>query len=283
MNLVTVDVEDWFHICGGGGPLAEENWDRLPSRVIPTTERVLGCLDRAGVTATFFVVGWVAERFPELVTRILDAGHEVGSHSARHRRVYELTADAFADDVRRSVRALHQAGAKDVRAFRAPEWSINRRAPWALDQLASEGFSVDASMAPLRIVGDVGYPRHPHLRSTSYGPIVEVPPLVADRFGHVMPLGWGWGLRMSSPRQVLGTMERANAQGAAAVLAVHPWEIDPNPPRIRLSPRLYFSHYFYLAGFESRFQEVLNHGTFTTLSAVERAVRSAAEPCVSAA
>ncbi|MFN2447264.1 MAG: polysaccharide deacetylase family protein [Vicinamibacterales bacterium] len=283
MNLVTVDVEDWFHICGCGGPLAEEHWERLPSRVISTTERLLDCLDRAGVTATFFVVGWVAERFPQIVTRILGAGHEVGSHSARHRRVYELTREAFADDVRSSVRALETAGADAVRAFRAPEWSINDRAPWALGELVAQGFRVDASMAPLRIVGDINYPRHPHLRSTPRGAIVEVPPLVADRFGHVMPLGWGWGLRMSSPRRVLATMERANAQGWAAMLAVHPWELDPDPPRVRLSPRLHFSHYFCLAGFEARFQEVLKHGTFTTLGAIEQAVRSAADPCVFAA
>jgi polysaccharide deacetylase family protein (PEP-CTERM system associated) len=265
MNIFTVDVEDWFHVCGVGGALDREHWASLPSRVELTTHRLLDLLAAAAVPATFFVVGWVAERFPDLVQAILRAGHDVGSHSYWHRRVYELTVAEFVEDLGAATAALHAAGAPPPRAYRAPEWSINDRAPWALETLVQHGYAVDASMAPVRIVGRVDYPRVPHLRTTPSGPIVEVPPFVTDTLGQVMPLGWGWGLRMSSPRRVLKTLEAANRAGAPAVLTVHPWEVDPEPPRVALPPRLRFAHYFRLDGFERRLEEIVRHAPFTRL------------------
>ncbi len=138
------------------------------------------------------------------------AGHEIGSHGHHHLRAYDLTPDAFAADLRRSVSALNAVGVPRVTSFRAPEWSINERSLWALGALAQEGFEVDASMAPVRLVGSPAFPRHPHVRQTASGSITEVPPLVADRFGQVMPIGWGWGLRMSSPGRVLRSIEEMN-------------------------------------------------------------------------
>ncbi len=260
-NAFTVDLEEWFHVCGVE-PLRFERWATLPSRVEPTTRWLLDALDRANVRATFFIVGWVAERFPQLVEAVRDAGHEIGSHGHAHRRVYELDAEAFRRDLQASVQALKAAGAYDVSLFRAPEWSVNDRSLWALDVLVEEGFGLDASMAPLTMVGSLSSPRYPHVRQTSAGPIVEVPPLVADRFGQVMPLGWGWGLRMSSPRRVLEAIERVNRRGQPAVLTVHPWEIDPDPPRVRLPARLHFAHYFRIGGFADRLRAILSGGHF---------------------
>ena len=168
-------------------------------------------------------------------------------------------------DLRESVKVLSASGAGRVEMFRAPEWSINDRSPWALEVLAEEGFAIDASMAPVKLVGSVSYPRYPHIRNTPAGPITEVPPLVADRFGQVMPIGWGWGLRMSSPRRVLKTIDAANRAGRPAVLMVHPWELDPAPPRVRLPARLYFAHYFRLSGFRNRLREVLSGTAFGRL------------------
>jgi polysaccharide deacetylase family protein (PEP-CTERM system associated) len=259
-NVFTVDVEEWFHVCGVGGPLGRDRWEQLPSRVELTTNRVLDLLDAAGITATFFIVGWIAERFPRLVERIRSAGHELGSHGYAHERAYDLGPDQFLLDLRHSVAALTAVGVPEVRLFRAPEWSINGRSLWALDGLTAEGFVLDASMAPLKIVGDVRYPRHPHMRRTTTGCILEVPPLVADRFGQVMPLGWGWGLRMSSPRRILAAIEAENRRGRPAVFTVHPWEIDPEPPRVRLPAMLQFAHYFRLGGFDERLREILGSG-----------------------
>ena len=260
-NAFTVDLEEWFHVCGVE-PLRFERWATLPSHVEPTTRWLLDALDRANVRATFFIVGWVAERFPQLVEAVRDAGHEIGSHGHAHRRVHELDAEAFRRDLQASVRALKAAGADDVSLFRAPEWSVNDRSLWALDVLVEEGFRLDASMAPLTMVGSLSSPRYPHVRQTLAGPIVEVPPLVADRFGQVMPLGWGWGLRMSSPRRVLDAIERVNRRGQPAVLTVHPWEIDPDPPRVRLPARLHFAHYFRIGGFADRLRTILSGGHF---------------------
>jgi polysaccharide deacetylase family protein (PEP-CTERM system associated) len=261
-NVFTVDLEEWFHICGVSGLLAPEHWDRLPSRIEPTTHRVLDLLDTANIRATFFVVGWIADRYPRLIERVRAAGHEIGSHGYIHERAFDLGPERFREDLRASVKALGGIGVEAVRAFRAPEWSINERSLWALDVLAAEGFSIDASMAPLRMVGDCRYPRYPHLRVAAQGPILEVPPLVADRFGQVMPMGWGWGLRMSSPRRVMNIVDAENRKGRPAVFTLHPWEIDPDPPRVRLPAGKYFAHYFQLGGFVTRLREILSATNF---------------------
>jgi polysaccharide deacetylase family protein (PEP-CTERM system associated) len=268
-NLFCVDLEEWFHICGVDGALARNHWDQLPSRVESTTRTLLDMLDRAGVPATWFVVGWVAERHPRLIEDVVAAGHQIGSHGYAHERAYDLGADRFRADVRASVDILHGITGRPVTCFRAPEWSINDRSRFALPSLVEDGFTHDASMAPLKLVGDVTYPRYPHLRQTPSGSIVELPPLVADRFGQVMPMGWGWGLRMSSPARVLRTMEAANRRGVAAVLTVHPWELDPDPPRVRLRPGLRFAHYFRLSGFRARLEEILGGATFGRLAGID--------------
>jgi polysaccharide deacetylase family protein (PEP-CTERM system associated) len=264
-NAFTVDLEDWFHICAAGAALAPGNWDRLPSRVELTTRLLLDLLDAENVRATFFVVGWVAERHAALVDAVRRAGHEIGSHSYIHEKAYDLGREKFRADVRESVRVLSGIAGGPVTMFRAPEWSINDRSPWALEVLVDEGFRLDASMAPVKLVGDISYPRYPHIRNTPAGPITEVPPLVADRFGQVMPMGWGWGLRMSSPRRVLRTIDAVNRAGRPAILTVHPWELDPNPPRVRLPARLHFAHYFRLSGFRHRLRDVLQGTVFGRL------------------
>lgn len=275
MNAFTVDLEEWFHICGVGGDLAADRWDHLPSRVESTTRWLLDELDRAGIRATWFVLGWVAERHPRLVEEVCGAGHTIGSHGHTHTRIFELGPASLANELVRSRRALEDTGASAITAFRAPEWSLNTRVPWAFDTLLAHGYTLDASMAPLRIVGQVDYPRVPHLRPAASGAIVEVPPFVADRYGHVMPMGWGWGLRMSRPARVAREIERANRQGRPAVLTVHPWEIDPDPPRTRLPARQHFAHYFRLRGFATRLREILRIVPFTTLTAVSATARVA--------
>lgn len=262
LNFLTVDVEEWFHVCGVGGPLAPRNWDHLPGRVEQTTCLVLDLLDRRSVTATFFVLGWVAARHPRLVERIVAAGHEVACHGWAHRRVYELAPAAFDADLERAATALRAAGAPLPIGFRAPEWSINDRSSWALERLVRAGYRYDSSMTPLRLLGDPGYPQVPYHRDTPAGPLLEVPPLVGRRFGQNYPLGGGWGLRMSRPQTVLREIERRNRLGEPVMLFVHPWELDPTPPRVALGPALRFSHYFRLAGFAGRLEEIISGARF---------------------
>jgi polysaccharide deacetylase family protein (PEP-CTERM system associated) len=266
-NCLTVDVEEWFHVCGTEG-LAVDRWDTLLSRVVDTTRDVLDLLDACGVRGTFFVLGWIADRYPGLVEEIVRAGHEVGSHGHLHQRVFELTPESFARDLEAGRAALAAAGVQNVRGYRAPEWSINDRSLWALDALARAGFTFDSSMAPLRIVGDPGYPKQPHARSTSCGDVLEFPPLVDRRFGQNMPLGLGWGLRMTAPGRVIRVIEDRNTRGIPVALAVHPWEIDPDPPRVKLPPAKSFAHYFRLGGFRGRLERILRGAAFAPMGEV---------------
>ncbi len=269
LNAFTVDVEEWFHICGVD-TLTPAHWPALPSRVVSNTDRLLALLDTRGVRGTFFVLGYVAERFPALVARIREAGHEIGSHGHLHQRVYDMSAEMFARDLDASTAALHAAGAAGADArvtmFRAPEWSINDRNLWALDVLARKGFRVDSSMAPMRVVGNPRYPQRPYVRATEAGVIREVPPLVTRRYRQQMPFGGGWGLRMSAPARVLREIERRNRDGDPVTLWTHPWELDPDPPRVPLPADKRFAHYFRLSGFESRLSEILSGARFGTIS-----------------
>jgi polysaccharide deacetylase family protein (PEP-CTERM system associated) len=268
INAFTVDVEEWFHICGVTGWPGVELWQELPSRVVATTRDLLDLLDGCGVRGTFFTLGWIAERYPSLVEEIVKAGHEVGSHGHLHQRVYELTPERFADDLNASRAALSAAGAHSITGYRAPEWSINGRSLWALDLLARAGFRFDSSMAPLRIVGDPDYPQVPHTHQTAYGDLFEFPPLVGRRLGQNIPLGGGWGLRMTDPRRVVEVIERRNQQGIPVALFIHPWELDPDPPRVRLPLAKRFVHYFRLGAFRERLEEVLRAVSFAPMSQV---------------
>ena len=267
-NVLTVDVEEWFHICGVDGALAPEHWPSLPSRVVVTTDRLLDLLDRVGVRATFFVLGYVAERHSQLIERIAQAGHEIGSHGHMHARVYTLDATAFAADLDRSLAALAACGVSGVQGFRAPEWSINDQSLWALDVLAQKGFRFDSSMAPLRMVGNPSYPQAVHRRETVAGPIVECPPAVTKRLGQQMPFGGGWGLRMSRPSTVLRMLDARARAGRISVFWVHPWEIDDDPPVVRLPARTSFAHYFRLSRFADRLETILKGATFGPLGPV---------------
>jgi polysaccharide deacetylase family protein (PEP-CTERM system associated) len=256
-NFLTIDVEEWFHLCGVDGLLAAERWHALPSRVEFTTDITLDLLARHRITATFFVLGWVAERHPRLVDRIRSAGHEIASHGWSHRRVYELDEASFEAELARTNAALEAAGAPTPIGFRAPEWSINDRSLWALPVLARRGFRYDSSMTPLRLLGNPHYPRVPHRRETREGSLLEIPPMVGRRFGQPIPLGGGWGLRMSRPATVIREIEKRNRRGEPATIFVHPWELDPQPPRVTLPWALRFSHYYRLSGFGERLNDIL--------------------------
>ena len=261
-NFLTIDVEEWFHICGVDRRLAFDRWPSLESRVEYTTDLALDLLARRAVRATFFVLGWIADRHPALVARIVSAGHEVGSHGWAHRRVYELDEASFAEDLARTTAALEAAGAPRPIGYRAPEWSINDRAMWALGVLARRGYRYDSSMTPLRLIGNPRYPRAPHRRETAWGSLIEIPPLTTRRLGQRVPLGGGWGLRMSRPATVAREIAAYNQRGEPVTLFVHPWELDPNPPQIDLPWPLRFSHYFRLEGFAERLDAILASADF---------------------
>ena len=234
--VLTVDLEEWFHVCGHplyGDPA---RWDGFLSRVGPSTELLLDLLARTRSRATFFVLGWIARRHPSLVARIVREGHEVGCHGDLHVRADEVSLEAFRADVRAGKAAVEDASGQAVTAFRAPEWSLRRADSPALALLVEEGFTVDSSLQAVPPIGDRGNPTRPTLLPTSAGPILEVPPLVGTFLGFPAMLGGGWTARLSRESRVRRAMAAAEASGIPAVLYVHPWEVDPDHPAMELSP-----------------------------------------------
>ena len=264
-NILTVDVEDWFHICGVSDYIPRENWNDLESRVVENTRRILEILGRAKIKATFFVLGSVAERHSELVKEISDSGHEIATHGYIHRRVYTMNPDSFREDLRKSVTILTGITGDRVKGFRAPEWSVRDDSLWALDTLQEEGFVYDSSMVPLPIIGNPEYPKVPWKHSLDKGETWEFPPLVGSTPFVNFPLGGGWGLRTFPYCLIRSAITKHNRQGMPAVMFLHPREFDASCPRIRLP----FSKRFVLnAGLQStekRLYRLLEDFEFTSV------------------
>ena len=199
MNIISVDVEEYFHPSELASHVRPEQWNALPSLVEPQTRRVLEMFDRHQVKGTFFVLGWVAERYPQLVREIASSGHEIGCHSFSHRLVYDLTPAEFRLDTERAVHAIEDACGTTPRAYRAPSYSITARSFWALEVLVECGFTHDSSIYPIEHdrYGIPGFSRHCRPLSTASGPIVEVPiATVQLSKENVAPVGGGAYLRL---------------------------------------------------------------------------------------
>ena len=271
VNAMTVDVEDYFHVSVFDGLIPRNRWEHLESRVVANTERLLQLFDEAGVRGTFFVLSWVAERHGDLVRRIASLGHEVASHGYAHRLVYDQTPRAFRDDVRRAKRTLEDAGGTAVLGYRAPSYSITPRSLWALDVLIEEGYSYDASIFPIRH-DRYGIPvsaRHPFVIERPAGRLVEVPastarvgmlnlPIGGGGYFRILPYGWTrWGIGRVNERE-----------HRPAVFYLHPWEIDPDQPRLPAGRLGMFRHYRNLQRTAARLGRLLRDFEFAPLERV---------------
>ena len=241
--VLTVDVEEWFHVCGHPVYDLPERWESFPSRVVPSTERILELLDRTSSHATFFVLGWVARRHPGLLRRIAEAGHEVGCHGALHRRATTMTAQEFRADLRAARASLEDGCGARITTYRAPEWSLRSASSPHLAILVEEGFRVDSSLLAVPPIGDPGNPRRPTVLSTPAGDLLEAPPLVGTFFGRPAMLGGGWTSRLSREVRVTAAVEDALARGVCPVLYLHPWEVDVEHPPMELSPIARLVHF----------------------------------------
>ncbi len=239
-NIVTVDVEDWYHICDVEYILPRSSWDRSESRVGMNVEKILGLFNRFKVRATFFVLGYIAERNPEVVKMIHQEGHEIASHGYGHVQVYKQGKEEFLHDLLRSrslIESIVGEGSGKVIGYRAPEWSIckgKKDSYWALDLLAQNGFLYDSSIAPLRFIGVPHASTTPYSVSTLHGVIKEFPPLVMPSPIGNLPIGGGWGLRIFPYRGIRKRIERLNEQGCPALIFAHPTDFDAQPPKIAL-------------------------------------------------
>lgn len=271
-HALTIDVEDYFQVQAFAGVVSRNDWDRLPRRVEANTDRLLGMFAAAGVHGTFFTLGWVADRHPALVRRIVDAGHELASHGYWHGRADEQTPDEFRDDVRRAKLALEDAGGVPVAGYRAPTFSIGPRNPWAFDVLQDEGYRYSSSVYPVRhdLYGTPDAPRFPHHPTPSADTLWEIPMTTVRAFGRNLPVsGGGYFRLLPYPVFRLGLRRFARTEQKPGLFYLHPWEVDPGQPRISGARRMSrFRHYVNLSATEGRLTRLLRDFAWDRLDRV---------------
>lgn len=289
-NALTIDVEDYFQVAALASAVPQSSWASREYRAERNTDRLLELFASHGVTATFFVLGWVGERSPQLVRRIHEAGHEVASHGFFHRCVYEQSPQEFRDETRRSKQLLEDACGAAVEGYRAASFSIVRESLWALDVLLDEGFRYDSSVFPIRHdrYGIPGAKPSPGLlRAPSGREIVEFPMSTASLFGMRLPVSGGGYFRILPYPLIRAGLRQINGtQRQPFTFYLHPWEIDPEQPRVEVGAFSRFRHYTNLDVCYSRLDRLLREFEFTSMRRVleeqqlleRRTVTSAADP-----
>lgn len=244
-NALSVDVEDYFQVGAFETVIDRADWESLPRRVEANTDRVLDLFAEAGVRATFFTLGWVAERHPALIRRIADAGHEVASHGWDHKRVFTMSADEFRADIARARAVLEQASGRKVTGYRAPSFSIDQRTLWAHEVLAEEGYAYSSSVAPIAH-DHYGWRSAPRFawRPIEGAPLIELPVTTLELGKRRMAAGGGGFFRLLPYFISNLAVRRVNDAARPAIFYFHPWEIDPEQPRVPGAPmRSNFRHY----------------------------------------
>lgn len=281
LNAFTVDVEDYFQVSGFEKDIPRSQWAHIESRVVTNTHRILRLLDRYSVRGTFFILGWVAKKYPQLVRDIHRSGHQVGSHGFWHRLVYEQTPEQFRDDLRQSRDLLADLAGQRVTLYRAPSFSITRDSLWALRILVEEGFEVDSSVFPTRH-DRYGIPQAEptiHVIDTQAGPIHEFPPSVLKVGRHRLPVAGGGYFRLFPYRWTRFCVSRVNRSiSHPFMFYVHPWEIDPDQPRMRAgTPLGRFRHYVNLSRTERKLERLLQDFRFGRVCDVIRPSKTATD------
>ncbi len=268
-NLLTIDVEEYFQVEGFADVVDRGEWDRYESRVVPSTRRLLDLLDDTGHKATFFVLAWCAERHPAMVREIVSRGHEVASHGYGHRMITSQDADSFRADLRRSREVLERLTGRRMLGYRAPSFSITPATPWAHEVIAEEGFAYSSSVFPVHHdrYGIPDAPRTPWQVDTAAGPLTELPPLTLRMAGQNLPVAGGGYMRLLPVRLVAHAVRRMNAAGAPAMLYLHPWEVDPEQPRLPGRRANKFRHYVGLDRMHEKLRYLLERFEFETVAA----------------
>lgn len=275
-NALSVDVEDWFQVGAFERTIRRADWDGLVHRVERNTDAVLDLFAEADVTGTFFTLGWVAERYPSLIRRIVDAGHEVASHGYDHARVFTFTPEEFRADLRKSRAILEDASGQPVTGYRAPSFSIDPRTPWAHRVLAEEGYAYSSSVAPIRH-DHYGWPDSPRFawKPLSDCALIELPVTTARWGSRTLAAGGGGFFRLLPYGFSRWAIRQVNGEaGRPAIIYFHPWEIDPDQPRVADAPlRSKLRHYTNLSAMTPKLQRLTRDFQWTRvdrLAASER-------------
>ncbi len=259
-NAMSIDVEDYFQVSAFAPHIRREDWDSLPCRVERNVDVILGLLDNADAHATFFTLGWIAERYPQVVRRIVDNGHELASHGYGHQRASDLTPEQFRADITRAKDLLEDLGGVGVRGYRAPSFSINRANWWAVEELERAGYVYSSSIYPVRHdhYGMPDAPRFPHRPNGETG-ILELPPTTVPLMGRNWPAAGGGWFRLLPYEVSRWLLQRVNTRDEApCMFYFHPWELDAEQPRQSgLSAKTRFRHYVNLQRMPGRLQQLL--------------------------
>jgi polysaccharide deacetylase family protein (PEP-CTERM system associated) len=267
-NAFTVDLEDYYHVSAFANHVDMDQWGARASRVEANTGKLLDLLDAAQRKATFFVLGWVAQRDPKLIRHIAERGHEIACHSLEHRLVYSMSPADFREDTRRAVCLLEDAGGTAVRGYRAPSFSITAKSLWAFEILAELGFTYDSSVFPVRHInyGMPEAPRKPYCIDTPSGVLVEFPMPTLEMAGRRSPLAGGAYLRLLPYWYTQwGIHFLNNHEQQSVCIYVHPWELDPEQPRMNGNLTSRLRHYIGLRGTQKKIASLLRDFEFCPL------------------
>ena len=266
-SILSVDVEDYFHVEAFSGIVDRADWESYPSRVEANTKRLLDLFDEMNVRTTCFILGWVAEREPKLVAEIVRRGHEPACHSYWHRMITRLTPQEFREDTLRSKDCIEQAAGERIFGYRAPTFSITEKSSWAPEILAETGFRYDSSIFPVKhdLYGVPHAPREPFRLDTPSGPLDEYPMTTFRMgFGPNMPVAGGGYLRIFPYWYTSMGVKRAWREGLPVITYLHPWEIDPEQPRLNAKLKSRLRHYTNLGKMRDRLRKLVALGEFTS-------------------
>lgn len=258
-NAITVDVEDYFQVSAFDSVISRDSWNSLEHRIVANMQRIFEIFSEDGIKATFFMLGWIAERYPDLVRQIVDQGHELASHGHGHQRVTDLSKPQFANDITRSKKTLEDISGIEIRGYRAPSYSIGETSVWAFAALADAGFEYSSSIYPIRH-DHYGFPGAPRFafRDARTG-LVEIPITTISLLKRIIPAGGGGFFRFYPylfSRWIIDRVNRIDRQ--PAVFYFHPWELDSDQPRQqRINIKTRFRHYLNLGRTESRLKRLV--------------------------
>jgi len=258
VNTMTIDVEDYFQVGAFADRIARDAWDTYPCRVERNVDVILALLDAAKAKATFFTLGWVAERYPQMIRRMGDAGHEIASHGFGHERATEQARAAFLADIKLAKAVLEDIGGRQVTGYRAPNFSVGDGNPWAFDCMVEAGYRYSSSLYPIRH-DHYGVPDAPRFAHEVRPGLLEVPVATVRMFGNNLPAGGGGYFRLLPYALSRWSIRRINAvDRMPAMFYFHPWELDPEQPRVDgISAKARFRHYVNLGRMEARLAALL--------------------------
>jgi polysaccharide deacetylase family protein (PEP-CTERM system associated) len=265
LNALSIDLEDWFCACNVG--IGVDDWEKCESRVVKNTHRILDLLQRSDTRATFFVLGWVAERAPDLIREVEERGHEVATHGYSHTPLTRMTPEAFEADLRRALAVTQPSAKRPILGFRAPSFTITPKTLWAVDILVRNGVKYDSSIFPIRHHPDYGLP-DARLAIHKRGELIEVPMSVAEIFGQRVPCSGGGYFRLTPYMATKFLMQTCNRQGRPVIFYLHPWEIDADQPRVKMTFAKTFRHYTNLDKTLDRMERLLQDFQFTPIREV---------------